>query len=242
MPGAEVKAMNHTENRQSSTKQRSSRVPLHRNKYYLAGEFFALYLLSPFILFFYRHDFGGFLIPVLLAVSGLCMLLLWKDPEFDRRQLAGFNGFLPWLKGLPLTFIPPAAGLAIVCAVFRYDLLFAFPRNNTMIWLLVMVLYPLLSVYPQELIYRTFFFHRYSLLFPTQTSRIIMSGLCFGLAHLFFANWIAPVLTALGGLLFARTYARSGSTLLVSLEHSLWGNFIFTIGLGWYFYAGAISG
>ena len=69
-----------------------------------------------------------------------------------------------------------------------------------------------------------------------------MSGFCFGLAHLFFANWIAPVLTALGGVIFARTYSRSGSTMLVSVEHSLWGNFIFTIGLGWYFYAGAISG
>ena len=234
--------MNHTENRQSPSTQRSLRVPLRRNKTYLAVEFFALYLLSPFILFFYRHDFSGFLIPVLLAVSGLCMLLLCKDPDFDRRQLVRCNGFLPWLKGLPLTFILPAAGLAIACAVFRYDLLFAFPRNHTLIWLLVMVLYPLLSVYPQELIYRTFFFHRYSRLFPTEFSRIVMSGFCFGLAHLFFANWIAPVLTALGGVLFARTYSRSGSTLLVSVEHSLWGNFIFTIGLGWYFYAGAISG
>ena len=131
--------------------------------------------------------------------------------------------------------------LAVACAVFRPNLLFAFPRNNTFIWLMVMLLYPLLSVYPQEVIYRVFFFHRYRRLFRNDATRFVISGLCFGLAHLFFANWIAPALTTLGGLIFARTYARTGSTLLVSLEHSLWGNFIFTIGLGWYFYAGAIA-
>ena len=42
--------------------------------------------------------------------------------------------------------------------------------------------------------------------------------------------------------LFARTYAGSRSFLQAVVEHSLWGNFIFTIGLGWYFYGGAIAG
>jgi hypothetical protein len=70
---------------------------------------------------------------------------------------------------------------------------------------------------------------------------VIASGVSFGLAHLFFANWIAPLLSSVGGILFAITYAQTSSTVLVSIEHAIWGNFIFTIGLGWYFYGGSIS-
>ena len=186
--------------------QRQPLVPARFGRLYLAVEFGLLYVVSPFVLYVYRHFFGYYLIPVLLAVSGACVLLLVTDKSFDRRQLRQLNGFAAWLKSLPYVFIPLAAVLAITCAVFRPDLLLAFPRNRPFIWLMVMALYPLLSVYPQEVIYRTFFFHRYRQLFQTDLSRIVISGLSFGLAHLFFANWIAPVLTALGGMMFARTW------------------------------------
>ena len=215
---------------------------LRCNRIYLAVEFFLIFIMGPFVLVVFRHSFAMLLIPALLLVSGVCLLLLLKDPSFDRQSLYRISGFDRWLKGLPVIFLPCSVSLLIATAVFRPELLFAFPRNNTITWLLVMVLYPLLSVYPQEIIFRTFFFHRYHLLFPNDLSKIVVSGLCFGLAHLFFANWIAPVLSTLGGLIFARTYARSYSTIVVSLEHGLWGNILFTIGLGWYFYAGSISG
>jgi membrane protease YdiL (CAAX protease family) len=104
-----------------------------------------------------------------------------------------------------------------------------------------MILYPLLSVYPQELIFRPFLFHRYRDLFPEQWMMVLVSGLTFGLAHIFFENWIAPILSVIGGLLFARTYQKSNSTLQAALEHGLWGDLIFTIGLGWYFYGGSIG-
>ena len=107
-------------------------------------------------------------------------------------------------------------------------------------WMVVMIAYPLLSVYPQEILFRTFFFHRYRPILGSRHGAILWSAFVFGLAHLFFANWIAPTLTALGGYLFARTYTRSGSTLAAVIEHALWGDFLFTIGLGWYFYGGSI--
>ena len=43
------------------------------------------------------------------------------------------------------------------------------------------------------------------------------------------------------GLIFASTYAKSKSLALVTIEHGLYGNFLFFIGLGWYFYGGAIN-
>jgi membrane protease YdiL (CAAX protease family) len=71
---------------------------------------------------------------------------------------------------------------------------------------------------------------------------VIFSGVAFGLAHAVLANWIAIVLSTLGGLIFAATYARTRSTLMAALEHGLWGDFVFTIGLGWYFYGGSVGG
>jgi hypothetical protein len=54
--------------------------------------------------------------------------------------------------------------------------------------------------------------------------------------HVIFENWIAPVLTLLGGLLFPWTYARTRSALVASVQHALFGCYLFTIGLGWFFY------
>jgi membrane protease YdiL (CAAX protease family) len=47
------------------------------------------------------------------------------------------------------------------------------------------------------------------------------------------------VLCLIGGLLFALTYQHSGSLLLTCLDHALFGNFIFTVGLGQFFYHGS---
>jgi|GEM_PF-5893722 len=57
---------------------------------------------------------------------------------------------------------------------------------------------------------------------------------------LFLAVPVLP--TTLDGLLFARTYQRSESTLQASLEHALRGDFLFILGLGWCFYGGLIGG
>jgi hypothetical protein len=46
-------------------------------------------------------------------------------------------------------------------------------------------------------------------------------------------------LSALAGLLLTSTYARSRSTLLVAVEHALYGDFVFSVGLGALFYSGA---
>jgi hypothetical protein len=43
-----------------------------------------------------------------------------------------------------------------------------------------------------------------------------------------------------GGLLFAYTFTRARSLPLVALEHGLWGDWLFTLGLGSYFYGGHI--
>jgi len=207
---------------------------------YLLFEFALLFLILPVVLYLGRVAFSRWIIPTLVVMGVLCTVLLLRDPSFDRRRLWNTTRFFAHLRHTLRWFVPWAFLLGLFVFGFRPDLLFAFPRENPRLWLVVMGFYPVFSVYPQEIIYRTFLFHRYRSLFPHPTLRIGVSGVAFGLAHLLFANWLAPVLTTLGGFLFARTYARSGSTLQAGLEHGLWGDFIFTIGLGWYFYGGSI--
>jgi hypothetical protein len=70
---------------------------------------------------------------------------------------------------------------------------------------------------------------------------IIMSSLIFCFAHIFAVNWVAPLLGIFGGFLFATTYSKTKSLLLVSFEHALYGNALFFIGLGWFFWGGSVN-
>ncbi|MFH0909610.1 MAG: CPBP family intramembrane glutamic endopeptidase [bacterium] len=129
--------------------------------------------------------------------------------------------------------VPLAAGLV---AMIDPNLFFGFPRHAPRMYAVYMVLYPFLSVWPQEFLYRRFYFWRYAAIFPSERERIWSSALAFCLLHAIYHNWIAVVLSLGGGWFFAREYARTGSLLVVWAEHSLLGQYLFTIGLGRFFY------
>lgn len=200
-----------------------------------------LFLVVPVLLVVDRESFGGRIIPTLLVIGLLCGGLLLADPAFDRRRLWNARDFRHHLGRTLRIFLVSAPLVAGATWLFEPELFLRFPRENTRVWVMVMLLYPLLSVYPQELIYRAFLFHRYRSILPGESLRTAVSAVAFALAHLFFANLWAPMLSLAGGWLFARTYARSNSTLQAGLEHALWGDLVFTVGLGWYFYGGSIA-
>ncbi|WP_040280052.1 CPBP family intramembrane glutamic endopeptidase [Psychroserpens damuponensis] len=104
--------------------------------------------------------------------------------------------------------------------------------HKPLLWLGILFVYSFFSVYPQELIYRTFFFQRYQALFTNKNRFIILNAILFSLAHLFFGNMLVMILTFVGGLLFARTFYKTKSTLLVSIEHAIYGCWLFTVGMG----------
>jgi hypothetical protein len=60
----------------------------------------------------------------------------------------------------------------------------------------------------------------------------------FGWAHVGYGHAASIILSTIGGLFFADTFRRSGSLRLACLEHALYGDLMFTIGLGHLFYAG----
>lgn len=112
---------------------------------------------------------------------------------------------------------------------------FVLPREQETLWLLLMLLYPVISVLPQEFFFRRFYFWRYQRLFPNQWAMMLSSAITFMFVHIVYDNWIALILTLAGGLLFASSYMWTRSLTICWLEHSLYGMTIFTVGLGRYF-------
>lgn len=216
-------------------------VPRRFARAWLASEFVGLYVLIPLLLWFERENFAQRIIPSLVVLAAVFTALLLADPAFDRNRLWNTRELRPGLVRMVRVLVPSALILVLLTWWLRPELFMRLPRENPQLWLMVMIAYPLLSVYPQEIIFRAFFFHRYRGLFAAPDTMVAASALAFGFAHLFFANWLAPLLSTAGGWLFARTYLRSRSTLQASLEHGLWGDVIFTVGLGWYFYGGSIG-
>ncbi len=110
--------------------------------------------------------------------------------------------------------------------------LFNVMLSNSKLWVFILFFYSLFSVYPQELIYRTFFFQRYQAFFKNDYLFILINAALFSLGHMFFKNTLVMFLTFIGGILFALTFKKTKSTLLVSIEHAIYGCWLFTVGMG----------
>lgn len=178
-------------------------------------------------------------IPALLALALGVSGYLRRSPDFDRAALWRTEALPPQARSMAALAGGNALALTAAVALARRDDLFDLPRRNPWLWLAVMVLYPVLSVYPQELIFRSFLFHRYAPVFGEGTGLVAASAVAFGYVHILFGNWISVVMSGVGGWIFATRYLRTQSLFTASVEHSVYGMLIFTIGLGRYFYHGA---
>jgi membrane protease YdiL (CAAX protease family) len=199
-------------------------------------EFALVFVAAPLLLAFRLIDVHVIL--GLLVVALICLLALLFDRSFPNRRLWNSSRFLPRLALVLGTFIVCGGLLTGLTAWLMPKQFLYLVRMRPAIWLVIMILYPLLSVYPQEIVYRAFLFHRYRIVFPRPWMLVCASAVAFGLAHLYFWNEIAVGLSLLGGFLFAWTYRRTESLLMAVIEHSLFGCLIFTVGLGHFFYHG----
>ena len=201
-------------------------------------EFAALFVGVPLIM---SATFGLYpLFPVIIGLAGLSCLLLQFTPGWDWKMLR--KG--PVLGEWRVILLYALATLAICLAVVFLNIPERFleiPLNRTPLWIMIMVLYPLVSAFPQEIIFRSLFFERYGVLFPNAWVAILVNGAAFGFGHLFYENWITIAMTGCGGAIMAWAYLRNRSVLLAWVLHSLAGQIIFTVGLGVYFYHGAVG-
>ena len=205
------------------------------HKIFSTLEIFLIMGILPLVVLFakihvFRH--GVLLAGCLYTVIRLCPLISWRF--LFRRPAAG------WWRG-PLL----RGGLVFVLAVFYVqctapETLFQFPLERTKLWLLVVFLYPVLSVLPQELIFRVWLFEAHKALWVAPALPIVVSALAFGWVHIIFSGWFAVSVCTVGGLVLAWSYhvhrTAPGALWPLLLEHALYGLTMFTVGLGRYFF------
>jgi uncharacterized protein len=152
-------------------------------------------------------------------------------------------GAVNWPNLKPVLFRWVIATISICAFTWLYepDRLFHIPREMPQIIPFLVLAYPILSALPQEFIFCSFFMKRYGHWFKADWMKILISAIVFGYAHMLFLNWVAPVFSFFGGLIFAYTYIKTRSLALVTFEHALYGNSIFLAGIGYYFYSGGIG-
>lgn len=197
--------------------------------YYKAIEFFIIFVLLP-ISFAIPYDGRA---KFIIGVIGFFYILYVLLKVEQKKIKIGTN--LNWSSFFRQTAVK-LGGIIFLTTLFVWytnkDDLFIVLLTKPKLWLFILFFYSVFSVYPQELIYRTFYFQRYEVLFKSKTLFIFVNATVFSLGHLFFGSTLVMVLTFLGGLLFAMTYHRTQSTLLVTIEHAIYGCWLFTVGMG----------
>jgi len=200
-----------------------------RSTNYKLIEFFLIFILIPIS---FTINFPNW-IKMAIGIIGFAYIVfvLLRIEKNQFKMASNLN----WKKFLKRTLINLLL-ISIITTIYMWlmdkEHLFSVLLFKSKLWLIILFIYSFFSVYPQELIYRTFFFQRYKTLFSNQKLFIFVNAVVFSLAHLFFKNTLVIVLTFLGGILFAITFNKTKSTLLVSIEHAIYGCWLFTVGMG----------
>ncbi len=213
--------------------------PRALRRVWLLLELCILYLGIPIVLFHLVH---GEKLPLFILLPpvllGFILVMLWDKTFLLRREMIKGFGLYTLFSILAVFIIAGGMIAALVQQEMPRQFL-SFPTQRPETWQRVMILYPLASVIVQELVYRTFYFHRYGPLFrDLPWLMIVVNGVLFGFAHVMFGNWVAVVGTAMIGMLLAYRYAETRSLWAVFIEHTLWGWLVFTVGLGGFFFTG----
>jgi membrane protease YdiL (CAAX protease family) len=140
-----------------------------------------------------------------------------------------------WLNNL-LIVIFTAVILIMATIIFERENLFNLPRNNPVIFVAMCFFYPVFSAYSQEIIYRTFLYHRYGILFNKRILFILASSISFSFVHIVYYSGVSMVLTFIMGAYLAFVYWQTRSVLFSAILHGIFGILVFAVGLGQYFW------
>lgn len=197
-------------------------------------EFLVLFIGIPMLLYFDRHIIHPtiLLMPVLLFV----ILILRYRTSFRASELVYIKiSRKEWIINI-LVVIISAVLLLGATLIFSKDTLFNLPRKNPLIFIAFCFFYPLFSAYGQEIIYRTFLFHRYKLIFSSRAGFIMASSLTFSFIHIIYYSPVSMILTLFLGFYVSYVYWRTRSVLFTAILHGILGIIIFAVGLGQYFW------
>ncbi|KGB83208.1 abortive infection protein [Rhodovulum sp. NI22] len=203
----------------------------------LWAEFLALYIVAPVAVAIMLPAQAMF--PVLFAVTACGIALLHLTEGFAWHDLSRNRRAIDWPAVAAFSGLTLMVSLAVMLATRPEALLF-LPRHQPLLTLMILLLYPVLSALPQELVFRPLFFRRYGALLPGPKRAIVLNAALFSLAHLMYWSWIVAAMTFAGGLVFAWAYEARRSFAMAVLMHSIAGGILFTLGLGIYFYSGNV--
>lgn len=203
-----------------------------------------LYIGLPLLLFYNLNTIrainggGSFLIIILPLMAISMFVFLRNRQQINAKELFQTQNALHHLSKIVIVFFVFAIITTAAVYFWKPNLLFKIPKENPLLWLLIIIFYPLLSVFSQGMIYRVFFFKRYDILFSKKWM-VLVSACCFSFGHIIFGNYIAPLLTLFGGIIFAWRYQQTNSWVISNFEHALYGVWLFTVGLGQFLYSGS---
>lgn len=206
----------------------------------LIAEFILLIVIVPGIImvnkwaihmfnFLWAATVYGYLVMRLLYHDQLKEIWKWRAVTRDN------------LKPILVRWFFASIGMLIFIYFYDPNRVFGLFYYNPEIIPLLLFLYPVLSALPQEFLFCSFFFERYRDFFGDGQKMVIASAVMFAYAHCLYINPVAPTLSLIGGFIFASTYLKSKSLALVTIEHGLYGNSLFLVGLGYYFYGGSVQ-
>jgi membrane protease YdiL (CAAX protease family) len=204
-----------------------------RNKPRRIAELFVLFILLPFILTWSKLNIPLMLVLLFMGISVYIYLI--HDPTFDRKTLLNWQQGKAELGKILIMFGISAIVMLVLIWIIDASKMFLLLRTNPWLLLIISIFYPLFSVIPQGLAYRSMFFHRYGDLFPGNAMKIISSAAVFAFGHILYKNWMVLVLTFVAGLIFGYRYYKTKSLAISILEHALYGVWLFTCGLGYFF-------
>lgn len=204
---------------------------MNTNKFYFsrAFELTVLFVIMPLL---YVVDVLPVhkVVPLVMLLAYCVIVLLVNKPRNENR----FSLIANW-RFILFRFTIIALVVFLAIRFVLHVPFFADLEHNRKLFYMILM-YPLLSVLPQEIIFREFFFYRYALLFKSSSLLMAANIVLFVFAHLYFGSWIVTVFTLVGGTIFTLTYRQTRSLLVVSIEHTLYGLLVLSSGLGEYFY------
>ena len=200
-------------------------------------EFLLIFVCLPVLIAWLKPR--GYVYGILWALTAFCAQLLQHQYHWRFKDDWNWKGLTrAEIRRITLRFIPLAFALTIFTFCMIPDQMFSLPRHSLIMWATIMLVYPPMSILPQEVVYRSFFLRRYTPLVRNPEHVRVLCAVAFGWMHIIMLNWPAVVLSMIGGFFFADTYQRSKSLAAACFEHMLYGCYIFTVGLGYYFFHG----
>ncbi|WP_136660829.1 type II CAAX endopeptidase family protein [Nitratireductor sp. XY-223] len=196
----------------------------------------AVVAIAPILLLALPIQRARFLALFLLA--GYCLVRMVRSGAAKTYLRFDWPACRAALPGILLRSAVAWLAVAALVLWLYPDQMLCLPESSLTLTALIVTGYGLVSVLPQEIAFRGYASWRLDAQKVPFVPAALLSAAIFGWVHIIFGSWMSAVLAFFAGILFYRTYRRSGSLAAVWVEHSFYGAAVFVLGLHQLFYQG----